>query len=390
VNAMVWRWLAAACLLLVVVDGVQRSLPTGELRDFGSFVASANAAARGENPYGIHPLTFHVVLPNFDVWNPNLNPPVSVLLFQPFRLTAPQQVFRWWWGVSLVSYLLTLALVIRNHRGSDTWLRALWALALAGFWDTLALGQIYMPLVLAATASWSLLRSGRHVAAGVLIGIVIAVKPNFAVWPAVLFLAGHPRAPLTAFATAAALAVLPLITHGVQIYRQWFEVLLADEHRLAFLTNASMPGLAYRLGHAGAGAIAGAALLAAAGVWAVWQKPAPLRASACGMLAAIAASPIAWVHYTLFLLPVFFSSRMSPVLFGSATLLVIPVAVVLRFLDAPIWQQLTIGSAYNWAVLLCLIGWVAAHAPVVSDSLGDVAAILRPSRRAACRSELSR
>jgi hypothetical protein len=104
----------------------------------------------------------------------------------------------------------------------------------------------------------------------------------------------------------------------------------------------------------------------------------------------IAASPIAWVHYTLFLLPVFFAARMSPPLVAAATLLVVPVAVVLRFLDAPAWQQLTIGSTYNWAIVLGLFALMPTATPDVVGGFADLAAILRRSRRAACRSELSR
>lgn len=349
-----WRLVAAACLLVVIVDGAQRSLPSGELRDFGSFVASAKAGAEGQNPYGIHPLTFHVVLPGFDVWNPNLNPPVSVLLFRSFDQAAPRDAFRWWWGISFVCYLFAVALVAQRYGGDERPLLALWALAAAGCWDTLALGQIYLPLVLAAVIAWLLLERGRDAAAGVLIGCIIALKPNFAAWPAVLLLAGHMRAPLVAFATAAMVSVVPLLTHGVTIYAQWADVILADENRIAFLTNASIPGLAARIGMPTAGMIAAAAVLAMVAAWAFYRRPPSLEASAAGIIASIAASPIAWVHYTLFLLPVFFRWHKSPVLVPAAALLVVPVAVGLRFLDAPAWQQLTIGSAYNWAIVLCL------------------------------------
>jgi hypothetical protein len=97
-----------------------------------------------------------------------------------------------------------------------------------------------------------------------------------------------------------------------------------------------------------------ATLLALLGLWAFRQKPGPLRASALGILGGLAASPIAWVHYTLFLLPIFFTRRWTPPMAAAAALLVVPVHVVLRFLDAPLWQQATVGSIYNWAVVLCL------------------------------------
>lgn len=368
------RVLAAACLLAVIVDGIQRSLPAGELRDFGSFVASGRAGAAGSNPYGVHPLTFHVVLPGFDVWNPNLNPPVSVLLFRTFGTLPPHDAFRWWWSVSLACYLLTVVLLWQRHRGDHVWLLSLWALALAGVWDTLALGQIYMPLVLAATAGWLLLERGHAAWAGVLIGAVCAIKPNFAAWPAALLLAGHVRAPLAALTAAAVLSAVPLLTHGPVIYTQWADVVMADDSRIGFLTNASVPGLTQRLGISPLGVTLSLLTLGILAVWAYRRRPAALDASALGIVAAIAASPIAWVHYTLFLLPVFFTLRMPAALLPAAILLVVPVDVVLRFLDAPLWQQATIGSAYNWAVIACLVALVRRLHP------------LEPVIRPACRS----
>lgn len=360
---MAWRLIAAAFLLVVIVDGAQRSLPSRELRDFGSFIASARAGIEGADPYAIHPLTFHVVVPGFDVWNPNLNPPISVLLFRPFTAAAPHEAFLWWWGISLVCYVLAVALLVRRYGEKDRPLLTLWALAAAGFWDTLALGQIYLPLVLATVIVWLLLERGRTAAAGLLIGCIVAVKPNFAAWPAVLLLAGHLRAPLTAFAVAAILSTIPLLTHGSAIYRQWASVILADESRTAFLTNASIPGLAARAGIQAAGMIAAVAVLAMVAGWAFRRKPSPLEASAVGMVAGIAASPIAWVHYTLLLLPVFFRWHRSPALVAAAILLVVPVAFVLRYLDAALWRQATIGSSYNWAVILCLLfSWGLARA----------------------------
>jgi hypothetical protein len=352
------RLLIAVCLLIAIVTGLERSLPSGELRDFGSFVAAGRAGAAGQNPYGIHPLTFHVVVPGFDVWNPNLNPPVSVPLFQLFDVVAPAHAFRLWWSFSLVCYLVTIALLVYQYGSRRSALLPLWALALAGVWDTLALGQIYLPLVLAGVASWILLDRGRPLVAGILMGIVVAFKPNFAVWPVLLLLSGHLRAPAGALATAAILSAVPLLAYGTTIYRQWVELIVSDEHRGAFLTNASIPGLAQRMDAGWLGGILSIVVLGGLAAWALRRRPSVLEASALGILGGIVASPIAWVHYTLFLLPIFFTVRLSTPLLIAAALLTVPVAEVLRFLDAPTWQQATAGSVYNWAVLLCLAGLI--------------------------------
>lgn len=348
---------ASAVLLPLIFWNLASALPTPGLLDYGSFVASGRAAAEGSNPYAIHPLTFHVVLPGFESWNPNLNPPVSLPLFELFDRVPPHQGFRLWWSFSALCYVAAAGLLVRRYGGERPLVLALWAFALAGFWDTLVLGQIYLPLVLAAVGAWLLLDRDRPVAAGLLIGLVVAVKPNFLVWPALLFLAGHVRAPVTAGITAAALSLVPVLIYGPDVYLQWIELVVSDEDRAVFLTNASFAGLALRAGLAGLDKALGLALLAGLALWAWSRKPPALRASALGLVGAILASPIAWVHYTLFLLPVFFSIRpMPPASRAAAVLLIVPVPAVLGYLEAPSWQQATLGSAYGWAVVLCLIG----------------------------------
>jgi predicted DCC family thiol-disulfide oxidoreductase YuxK len=353
------RHVAALLLLVLVAWSARWALPTGELRDYGSFVASGQAGAQGLNPYGIYPLTFHVVLPGFDVWNPNLNPPVSVPLFAQFARMDPHTGFGAWWIFSAVCYVLAIVMLAHAY-GRGRPVMILWALALAGFWDTLALGQIYLPLVLGTVAGWILLQRGHLATAGILIGVVVAVKPNFGVWPLLLLLAGHSRAAAAAGAAALAVSVIPLLTHGPGIYAQWIELVLSDRGRAAFLTNASLTGLTSRAGVSAAGMVLSGLVLLAMMRWAVRARPDPLRASAIGIAGGILASPIAWVHYTLFLLPAFFVWPLSGALLLAAGLMLVPVPVLLGYLDAPLWQVVTIGSAYNWAVLFALAGFSGA------------------------------
>jgi hypothetical protein len=53
----------AVLAVLVIASEFTRTLPRDWLWDFGSFVESGRAAKQGLNPFGIYPLTFHVVLP---------------------------------------------------------------------------------------------------------------------------------------------------------------------------------------------------------------------------------------------------------------------------------------------------------------------------------------
>jgi predicted DCC family thiol-disulfide oxidoreductase YuxK len=154
---------------------------------------------------------------------------------------------------------------------------------------------------------------------------------------------------------------VPLLTHGVDIYVQWISMVLSDRGRAAFLTNASLVGLGSRTGLPAVGLLLSVVLLLWMAVHTVRTRPDPLRASALGIVAGILASPIAWVHYTLFLLPAFFVWPLSMSMRVAAALLIVPVPILLRYLDAPAWQQLTVGSAYNWATLFVCAGLVGTR-----------------------------
>jgi Glycosyltransferase family 87 len=345
----------ALASILVIWSEFFRALPGDNLWDFGSFVASGRAAREGLNPYGIYPLTLHVSFPGFEAWNPNLNPPISALLFRLFDLADPRVSFRIWWAISVLTYGATVLLLLRRYRHPERPALFLWAFALAGFWDTLVLGQIYLPLVLAGTAAWLLLERGEGRWAGVLIGLVVAMKPNFLVWPALLFLSGHRLPALVGIAIAAAISAIPLIVMGPEVYRQWFELIASDRDRAAFLTNASLAGLTARIGSPTPGLLLGLALLAASALWALRRRPTASHASALALILALLASPIAWIHYTLFLLPVFFAHWRVHGMRLVALLLIVPVPFIIDQFGKPAWIQVTLGSLYNWALVLCLI-----------------------------------
>jgi hypothetical protein len=60
------------------------------------------------------------------------------------------------------------------------------------------------------------------------------------------------------------------------------------------------------------------------------------------------------VHYTLFLLPVLWSNWRLEGVRLVAALLIVPVPFVIGQFGRSAWTQFTIGSVYNWALLLLL------------------------------------
>jgi len=312
-------------------------------------------------------------LPKFDVWNPNLNPPISLPLFQVFDWFEPHASFRLWYGLSILCYSVTIFLLVRRYSRPNWVIPTLWALALAGFWDTLILGQIYLPLVLATVGAWLLIERDRPVVAGLLIGLVTAFKPNFLVWPVLLLLAGHTVPAMMAFLTFGVLGCVPLLVYGPEVYQQWFALLATERDRAALTTNASFLGLSLRLGSALPGTLLSVALLGASAFWAWRYRPMALRVSALALVVGILASPLGWIHYTLFLLPVFFWGPKSLPMCLAAALLILPADRIVRLFNAPIWLMVSVGSAYNWAVLLCLIGLLRRQVATDDQALPPIA-----------------
>lgn len=349
----------------VIAAEFPRTLPRDELLDFGSFYESGQAAGRGENPYAIYPRTFHVVIGDKEGWNPNLNPPISALVFQLFGLTTPEWMFRIWYCVNLIVYAAILLLLLRRFKDVPRVVFVVAACGLAGFWETLVLGQIYLPLVLAAVAAWLLLERGSTITAGILIGIIVAVKPNFAVWPTLLFLSGRFRPALVAAAAFAVISAIPLLVYGPTIYAQWLQAFDLDKTRIAFVTNASLPGLAARATLTTAGQIVSVILLLGAAAWAFTRKLSVRRISTAGLILSVLASPIGWVNYTLFLLPVFCWRWSSAAVRFAIALLIVPVTAVIPQHLFPGLRLLTLGSVYSWALLLLFCALLA------KELLGD-------------------
>jgi hypothetical protein len=86
-----------------------------------------------------------------------------------------------------------------------------------------------------------------------------------------------------------------------------------------------------------------------------------MAASALALVAALLASPLGWIHYTLFLLPVLLSHWHRPAMRVVALLLIVPVPFIIGQLDKPALTQITSGSVYGWAVVLCLLSLLAAE-----------------------------
>ena len=160
---------------------------------------------------------------------------------------------------SLLLYSFCIILLFKVFPGNK--LKILWGLSLAEFWHTIELGQIYIPLMFFTTMAWIFVEKKRYILAGVFIGLLMAIKPNFAIWVLVMGIGGYWKISLSAVITAIIMSIMPLLTNGFKIYQQWIAASSAY-NGYAFTGNGSVFGLASNLGNYNLGYILALILLA--------------------------------------------------------------------------------------------------------------------------------
>ena len=346
----------------------------GDLMDFGSFYASGVKLARGENPYDSESeYIFEIVFPRVGAGGKmlNLNPPISLLFFRPLAGTDPQRSLKVWQALSALLYIASVMILTRLYREQVTPLRFLWAFLLAGAWHTIVLGQVYAVLLFFAVLGCTWLKQGQSIPAGLAIGLVVALKPNFAVWILFLLAGGYTAASIAAMLTGLLVSAIPVVLYGPRIYSQWLEASALQRETLIMPGNNSLPGLLARFDGVTPGIVI-SLLLVLALVFllhrrASVERQSPEGVSALGILASLLASPIAWTGYTILLLPLFFSlKRWSPAVVFSAALLAIPFQAVLLFFQTSFAAFVLLGWLYGWALLL-LLGFVVRKTMTTSS-----------------------
>src|SRR5688500_4124058 len=332
------------------------------LMDFGSFYASGLKSQNGENPYDpnsefIFDINFSRVGAGGKMMN--LNPPISVVFFRALSYFDPHQSLIIWQIASVILYAGAVITLARYYRKNITPTKIIWAFTLAGFWHTVVLGQIYSVLLLLTALGWILLQKRKYAWAGLAIGLVVAIKPNFVIWPIFLLASGYYVTFLAAAVCGLIVSAIPIIFYGTKIYSQWLEASTLRIETLMMPGNNSIVGLTSRFQNMNLGIILSVVAVAALLIVSTSKKSNNLesseRISALGILASLLASPISWTGYTILLLPVFFSRRKwtFPVII-SAAILSIPFAIVLQLFQTSFINFVLFGWLYGWAILLLL------------------------------------
>ena len=352
--------------LFFVVTIIINMLPfidnDNSLMDFGSFYASGLKAQNGENPYDpnseyIFDISFSRVGAGGKMMN--LNPPISVVIFRVLSYFDPHQSLIIWQIVSVILYAGAMIMLGWQYKQNITPTKIIWAFTLAGFWHTIVLGQIYSFLLLLTALGWILLQKRKYALAGVAIGLVVAVKPNFVIWPIFLLASGYYVTFLTATLCALIVSAIPIIFYGTKIYSQWLEASSLHLETLMMPGNNSIVGLTSRFQNMDIGIILSVIAVAALLIFSKLENSKNMgssdQSSALGILASLLASPISWTGYTILLLPIFFSLKKwtLPVTI-SAAVLSIPFAIVLQLFQTSFVNFVLFGWLYGWGILLLL------------------------------------
>jgi hypothetical protein len=199
------------------------------------------------------------------------------------------------------------------------------------------------------------------VVAGLLLGLLISIKPNFFIWLMILLAAGNWRTPLAAVSLAAILGLIPVFLYGTQVYVHWLEAARVSPEILAMPGNSSIPGMLSRMEGLQLSIIIGIILLASI-LLAIRLKSKEAnqisagRVNELGISLSLLLSPISWVGYTILLLPAFLSRRDWSILrLTAAILLATPFTVILNLYPLTRFNFIFWGAYYTWALALSVM-----------------------------------
>lgn len=338
-----------------------------ERRDFGAFYASGRAWNQGADVYSAGRTDL-----------PNLNPPSMVaLVFAPLaRLPLPMAGILWQClGVAALVFV-----VIRGRRelavDTATAITALGALlvTVAARYVWLE-GQITWLLMMPATLAWIAYRRSAPILSGVWLGLIVAVKPFFAITAVAL---GIPVA-LTTAAVAAAITAVGVLVTSLTPWQQWLA--LGSGISVTWPSSASLWTLGTRLvGATPHDVVAWTSLpvavavctfvVAIAGVAAAFAQDNRDARWTIAIGLALLVSPLGWIYYVPLawgaVLALWLEKERRVLLSTALVLCCIPMHVNFWAIDRGRLAGATLGASFTWAVLLMLI---AARAPTMRKSV---------------------
>lgn len=333
-----------------------------ELADFGSFLASGVELKAGKNPYGTtSPLIFEVSFPRVQSGGrlPNLNPPITLMIFELLAESDFTLTINIWRIVSLLIFIASVLFLSVQYKPSS--LRVLWMFTLAGLWHTIGLGQIYTPLLLLTCLIWVYSLKNKQIHVGIFLGLLISIKPNFIIWLLLLFMVRDWKAIKASIVTIVIIGLIPLLRMPPTVYLKWLEAANVDNKILTMPGNSSLIGLTSRLGHPEIGIGLAAILILTAVILIYRAQHNNLEISAesinsAGILLCLLASPISWAGYTILTIPIFLSQKewkLSTII--AAAILTLPFNFTMHLYYLGSINFIFWGWWYGIALMICLI-----------------------------------
>jgi alpha-1,2-mannosyltransferase len=176
------------------------------------------------------------------------NPPLWTVLVAPLALLEPITAYRIFVLVTGAVGVVYVAWMAEELGLRPAWTVVGMALLLFSnpFLGGLALGQVYPLLTLGLVAAWVADRRGKPTASGVALGLVLAVKPQFA--PVLLWPLGRRRwrTFVAAIASGAAAMIVGIVVAGPRALIDWVAY-VSSRQPDGYWDNNTLPAAAARL-----------------------------------------------------------------------------------------------------------------------------------------------
>ncbi|HWB33604.1 MAG TPA: glycosyltransferase 87 family protein [Acidobacteriaceae bacterium] len=310
-----FTYVAASAILLGFGGYTTKSLLAASRQPFrvlGSFYASGSAALHHLNPYAFYPLTwqFHPYdLKELQViYDVNLSPPCMLPLFSALAHFPIHTLLPWWTAISVMLFVASAGIVLAEMKRKIQKRQIVWLLLSASVFDTILLCQDYSLLLLLATLAWLFTVRGNKLSAAVVIGILVAFKPNLGFWPILLLVSGRVKPAVLSLCTAGTLTVFPIFMYGPSIYHEWLHASSVVPHWI-YTTDVSLAGIFTRLGSRAIG-VALASLCAVMLLYLTRKlQPTEVQVAGIAICMGMVCAPLAWYQYCLFAAPFFVGLR---------------------------------------------------------------------------------
>ncbi|HJP90505.1 MAG TPA: glycosyltransferase family 87 protein [Pyrinomonadaceae bacterium] len=280
-------------------------------KDFVQFYLMGYALRAGANLYAPIPELAAKFEPHLNEWlRVSAYPPIVALIGLPLSYLPYFWAVVVWLLIEIGSLLTAVFLTVKRFgwRTAPTpvVITACFFIGWQPIYMEITLGQLMIPILLLLTLTWLALRAGKDVQAGVLLGIVVAIK--LYAWPLVifLFLARRRRSAFIAIAVVLAANALMIATVGTSVVVDYYSrvggTVLAEY--VSDLWNFSAWSIGFRAAGTVGGIVLSFAVLCCSLLLALRSNDFETGFMIM-LIASTVLQPISWIHYLVTLLPAF-------------------------------------------------------------------------------------